>query len=53
MRQVLEAFSTFEYKKGIEEVSTNTKILNILKEPGIDGVWILSIVQLSSDGELK
>ena len=26
MRQVLEAFSTFEYKKGIEAVSTDEKI---------------------------
>lgn len=33
MRQALEAFSTFEYKKGIEDVSTNTQILNLLGEP--------------------
>ena len=30
MRQVLEAFSTFQYKKGIEEVSTDRSILAIL-----------------------
>jgi len=33
MRQALEAFSTFEYKKGIEDVSTDTKILDLLPEP--------------------
>lgn len=33
MRQALEAFSTFEYKKGIEEVSTDAQILDLLKEP--------------------
>ena len=32
MRQVLEAFSTFEYKKGIDEVSTDQNILNVLPE---------------------
>ena len=32
MRQVLEAFSTFEYKKGIEEVSTDRQILDVLPE---------------------
>lgn len=32
MRQVLEAFSTFEYKKGIKEVSTDEQILNLLPE---------------------
>ena len=32
MRQVLEAFSTFEYKKGIEDVSTDNNILSILKD---------------------
>lgn len=30
MRQVLEAFSTFEYKKGIVEVSTDRNIINKL-----------------------
>ena len=30
MRQVLEAFSTFEYKKGIAEVSTDCSIINKL-----------------------
>lgn len=30
MRQVLEAFSTFEYRKGIDEVSTDENILNLL-----------------------
>lgn len=30
MRQVLEAFSTFVYKKGISEVSTNKSIINKL-----------------------
>lgn len=33
MRQALEAFSTFEYKKGIEDVSTNEHILGLLPEP--------------------
>lgn len=33
MRQALEAFSTFEYRKGIEEVSTNAEILSSLKDP--------------------
>lgn len=33
MRQALEAFSTFEYKKGIEDVSTDDEILGQLKEP--------------------
>lgn len=33
MRQALEAFSTFEYKKGIEEVSTDEQILSQLSEP--------------------
>ncbi len=32
MRQALEAFSTFEYKKGIEDVSTDTEILDLLPE---------------------
>ena len=30
--EVLEAFSTFQYKKGIEEVSTDRSILAILPE---------------------
>lgn len=33
MRQALEAFSTFEYKKGIEDVSTDVQILGLLPEP--------------------
>ena len=33
MRKALEAFATFTYKKGIEEISTNTKILGELEEP--------------------
>lgn len=33
IRQVLEAFSTFEYKKGIEAVSTDQAILSLLPEP--------------------
>jgi len=33
MRQVLEAFSTFQYKKNIEHVSTDPRILDLLKEP--------------------
>jgi hypothetical protein len=33
MRQALEAFSTFEYKKGIEAVSTDVQILGLLPEP--------------------
>lgn len=32
LRQVLEAFSTFQYKKGIEEVSTDSYILDALPE---------------------
>lgn len=32
MRQVLEAFATFEYKKGIAEVSNNEQILDLLPE---------------------
>ncbi|WP_295092636.1 AAA family ATPase [Ruminococcus sp.] len=32
MRQVLEAFSTFVYKKGIEEVSTDSEILSTIPE---------------------
>lgn len=32
MHQALEAFSTFEYKKGIEDVSTNEQILGLLPE---------------------
>lgn len=32
MRQALEAFSTFEYKKGIEDVSTDAQILGLLPE---------------------
>ena len=32
MRQALEAFSTFEYKKGIEDISTNEQILEMLHE---------------------
>lgn len=32
MRQVLEAFATFEYKKGIEDVSTDKNILNLLPD---------------------
>ena len=32
MRQALEAFSTFEYKKGIEVVSTDAQILGLLPE---------------------
>lgn len=34
MRQALEAFATFQYKKGIEEVSTDPDILRLL--PGDD-----------------
>ena len=30
MRRVLEAFSTFTYKKGIEELSTNVNIINVI-----------------------
>lgn len=33
MRQVLEAYSTFEYKKGIETISTDSQILNLLPAP--------------------
>ena len=33
MRQALEAFATFQYKKGIEEVSTDPEILASLPEP--------------------
>lgn len=33
MRQALEAFSTFEYKKSIEDVSTNEDILKLLNDP--------------------
>lgn len=33
MRQALEAFSTFEYKKGIEDVTTDDEILGQLEEP--------------------
>ena len=32
MRKVLEAFGTFTYKKGIDELSTNNEILNDLPE---------------------
>ena len=32
MRQALEAFSTFEYKKSIDAVSTDTQILSLLPE---------------------
>lgn len=32
MRQVLEAFSTFEYKKGISEVSTDKSVINKLDD---------------------
>lgn len=33
MRQMLEAFSTFQYKKGIDKVSTDKNILACLPEP--------------------
>ena len=33
MRQALEAFATFQYKKGIEDVSTDPEILALLPEP--------------------
>ena len=33
MRQALEAFATFQYKKGIEDVSTDSDILSLLPEP--------------------
>ena len=32
MRQALEAFSTFEYRKGIDAVSTDAQILGLLQE---------------------
>ena len=32
MRQALEAFATFQYKKGIEDVSTDPDILDLLPE---------------------
>lgn len=32
MRQALEAFSTFEYRKGIEAVSVDSKVLGLLPE---------------------
>lgn len=32
MRQVLEAFSTFQYKKGIEDISTDRGILELLPD---------------------
>ena len=31
MRQVMEAFATFEYKKGIDEVSTDDSILSVME----------------------
>ena len=33
MRQVLEAFATFQFKKDIAHVSTDPQILSLLKEP--------------------
>ena len=33
MRQVLEAFSTFEYRLGIEKISTNEDVLDKLEKP--------------------
>ena len=33
MRQALEAFATFQYKKGIEDISTDPDILTLLPEP--------------------
>lgn len=33
MRQALEAFATFQYKKGIEDISTDPEILALLPEP--------------------
>lgn len=33
MRQALEAFATFQYKKGIVDVSTDSEILALLPEP--------------------
>ena len=32
MRQMLEAFSTFQYKKGIDKVSTDQKVLDCLPD---------------------
>ena len=33
MRRVLEAFSTFEYRKSIHDVSNDKSILNTIEEP--------------------
>ena len=32
MRQVMEAFATFEYKKGIDAVSTDDTILSVMEQ---------------------
>ena len=32
MRQMLEAFSTFQYKKGFDDISTDQSILALLPE---------------------
>ena len=32
MRQALEAFATFVYKKGIEDISTDDTVLSIIDE---------------------
>ena len=39
MRQALEAFATFQYKKGIEDVSTDPDILALLPEPAYQSYY--------------
>lgn len=39
MRQALEAFATFQYKKGIEDVSTDPEVLALLPEPAYQSYY--------------
>lgn len=51
MRRVLEAFSTFEYKKGIEEISYDRKILSLLNNQQYENYFEHLMYRLVLNGE--
>lgn len=51
MRRVLEAYGTFIYKKGIEEISTNKEILSIIEDSEISKYFENLMYRLVLHGE--
>lgn len=51
LRRILEAFSTFNYKIGIEKLSTNQKILNCISSPQLRDYFKNSMYRLVLHGE--